>query len=201
MFSYCECEYVNLFSIDQICLGHTIYLPPAKEVCEGYVFTPVCQSFCSQGGAGVHGCRGGMHGCQGACMVVGGGVHGFGGMHGCWGGMCGCRGVCMVAGVCVVVGGACVVMRDMCGCGGMHGCRGVCMVVGGACVVAGQVCVGYNEIRSMSRQYASYWDAFLSCKSLRSRKPFVLAKPSNFRMHRRHHCLLIAINKNNHEAD
>ena len=37
-------------------------------------------------------------------------------------------------------------------------------------------------------------------KSLRSRKPFVLAKPSNFRMHRRHHCLLIAINKNNHEA-
>ena len=40
----------------------------------------------------------------------------------------------------------------------------------------------------------------LCCKSLRSRKPFVLAKPSNFRMHRRHHCLLIAINKNNHEA-
>ena len=38
------------------------------------------------------------------------------------------------------------------------------------------------------------------CKSLRSRKPFVLAKPSNFRMHSRHHCLLIAINKNNHEA-
>ena len=26
------------------------YLPPANEVCEGYVFTPVCQSFCSQGG-------------------------------------------------------------------------------------------------------------------------------------------------------
>ena len=24
-------------------------LPPANEVCEGYVFTPVCQSFCSQG--------------------------------------------------------------------------------------------------------------------------------------------------------
>ena len=30
-------------------------LPPANEVCEGYVFTPVCQSFCSQGGvASVH---------------------------------------------------------------------------------------------------------------------------------------------------
>ena len=25
-------------------------LPPANEVCEGYVFTPVCESFCSQGG-------------------------------------------------------------------------------------------------------------------------------------------------------
>ena len=25
------------------------YLPPANKVCEGYVFTPVCQSFCSQG--------------------------------------------------------------------------------------------------------------------------------------------------------
>ena len=36
-------------------------------------------------------------------------------------------------------------------------------------------------------------------KSLRSRKSFVLAKPSNFRMHSRHHCLLIAINEN-HEA-
>ena len=24
-------------------------LPPANEVCEGYVFTPVCQSFCSRG--------------------------------------------------------------------------------------------------------------------------------------------------------
>ena len=24
-----------------------IYLPPVNEVCEGYVFTPVCQSFCS----------------------------------------------------------------------------------------------------------------------------------------------------------
>ena len=26
------------------------FLPPANEVCEGYVFTPVCQSFCSRGG-------------------------------------------------------------------------------------------------------------------------------------------------------
>ena len=28
------------------------YLPPANEVSEGYVFTPVCQSFCSRWGAG-----------------------------------------------------------------------------------------------------------------------------------------------------
>ena len=28
-------------------------LPSANEVCEGYVFTPVCQSFCSQVGGGV----------------------------------------------------------------------------------------------------------------------------------------------------
>ena len=32
------------------------FLPPANEVCEGYVFTPVCQSFCSS----VH--RGGVPG-------------------------------------------------------------------------------------------------------------------------------------------
>ena len=28
-----------------------VSLLPANEVCEGYVFTPVCQSFCSQGGS------------------------------------------------------------------------------------------------------------------------------------------------------
>ena len=27
-----------------------VFLPPANEVCEGYVFTPVCQSFWSWGG-------------------------------------------------------------------------------------------------------------------------------------------------------
>ena len=40
-------------------------LPPANEVCEGYVFTPVCQSFCSQGECVWQG---------GAC-VAGGGMH------------------------------------------------------------------------------------------------------------------------------
>ena len=33
---------------------HFYYHPP-NEVCEGYVFTPVCQSFCSQLGGGIHG--------------------------------------------------------------------------------------------------------------------------------------------------
>ena len=27
-----------------------LFLPPANEVCEGYVLTTVCQSFCSRGG-------------------------------------------------------------------------------------------------------------------------------------------------------
>ena len=73
----------------------------------------------------------------GAYMVAGGG-----GMHG-------------GRGVCVVVGGmrGCGGMGMCCCGGGMCGCRVVCVVAGG--------CVGYNEIRSMSGQYASYWNAFL----------------------------------------
>ena len=31
----------------------------------------------------------------------------------------------------------------------------------GACVVAGEACIGYDEIRSMSGRYASYWNAIL----------------------------------------
>ena len=34
-------------------------------------------------------------------------------------------------------------------------------MVGGACLVAGGACIGYDEIRSMSGRYASYWNAFL----------------------------------------
>ena len=66
------------------------------------------------------------------------------------------RGACMVAGGVRDCGGACMVGK------------GACMVSGGACVVAGGhawlwggACVGYNEIRSMSGWYASYWNAFL----------------------------------------
>ena len=66
------------------------YLPPANEVCEGYVFTRVCQSFCSWGG--VRGCGAGGW----ACMVAGGHA---------W-----LRGACVVVGggACVIAGGACV---------------------------------------------------------------------------------------------
>ena len=41
----------------------------------------------------------------------------------------------------------------------MHG-RGACVVAGGVHGGRG-VCVGYDEIRSMSGRYASYWNAFL----------------------------------------
>ena len=107
---------------------NSIFLPPANEVCEGYVFTPVCQSFCSQGGhawlwEGVCVVAGGHVWLWGACMVAGGDV---------W-----------VLGVCVVGGKRGHVWLQW----GMHGCGGACM--------------GYNEIRSMSGQYASYWNAFL----------------------------------------
>ena len=46
--------------------------------------------------------------------------------------------------------------------GGVHSCRG-CVVLRGWLRVA---YVGYDEIRSMSSQYASYWNAFLFHKSL-----------------------------------
>ena len=63
------------------------------------------------------------------------------------GGMHGCRGAC------VVVGG----MR---GCrGGIHGCGGGIHGCGGVHGCQG-VCIGYDDIRSMSGRYASYWNAF-----------------------------------------
>ena len=96
------------------------------------------------------GLRGGMRGAGGVCMVLGD-VCGAG-----EGGLCGAGGVaCMVLGGCVVPG--CV-----CGAGGHVWCRG-CAWCGGMCGAGGGqgVCVGYDEIQSMSGQYASYWNAFL----------------------------------------
>ena len=81
-----SCELSNCFAATAIkiktgisralwfCDGDS-FLPPANEVCEGYVFTPVYQSFCSWGGV----CLGMVRG--GACVVMGG--------------MCGCRGACV----------------------------------------------------------------------------------------------------------
>ena len=63
-------------------------------------------------------------------------------------------GACMVA-----PGGACVVAR-----GGVVAPGGACVVAlgGGACMVAlGGVHGFFDEIRSMSGRYASYWNAFL----------------------------------------
>ena len=99
-------------------------LPPANEVCEGYVFTGVCLST------------------GGRAWLLLGGVHGYSlGGH-AWlllGGMRGCSQgghVWLLPGECVVApGGACVVaMGGMHGCsqggcvwllqGGMHGCSG-----------------------------------------------------------------------------
>ena len=40
------------------------FIPPANEVCEGYVFTRVCQSFCSWLGGGIPSCiAGGIPAC------------------------------------------------------------------------------------------------------------------------------------------
>ena len=104
------------------------------------------------------------------CVVLFGGHAWFylGGVHGfiwgvAWFYLGGMRG--FIWGVCVVLFG------------GMHGFsgghawffRGACMVFpGGVCGFSGGHAwffqfFGYNEIRSMSGQYASYWNAFLFC--------------------------------------
>ena len=111
--------------------------------------------------------RGGMHGCsRGACMVAPEGVRGcsggvcvvlFGGHGFIWGGMHGfIWGVCVVLfgghawfywGACVVLFGGHVWFYS----GGMRGFF---------------TFFGYNEIWSMSGQYASYWNAFLFVRFL-----------------------------------
>ena len=116
---------------------------------------------------GMHGfIRGGMCGFirWGACVVLFEGHAWFysGGMRGfIWGGMRG------------FIGGACMVLfggHAWFYLGGMHGfirgacvvlCRGVCMIFLGGGVCGFFSFFGYNEIRSMSGRYASYWNAFL----------------------------------------
>ena len=130
------------------------FLPPTNVVCEGYVFTPVCDSVNRVGG--VRGCLGGW----GVCVVVPGGCVVAPG--GCaW----------LLRGACVVAPGGGHAWLLL---GGMHGCSrghawllggGMCGCSWGACLVfSGGACIGYDEIRSMSGRYASYWNAFLLSK-------------------------------------
>ena len=152
-------------SYKQLHFIHLLYefLPPATKLGQGNIFRSVCQQFCRGGRAWFYlGGRawfysGGMRGfIRGACMVL-------------FGGAC----VVLFGGACVVLfGGACVVLFG--GVGGrawFYSGGGACVVLfGGACVVApgGGVrgCSGgrawfFDEIRSMSGRYASYWNAFL----------------------------------------
>ena len=122
----------------------------ATKLGQGYIFTGVCDS--------VH--RGGHAWLPGrACVVAGGCAWLPGGMHGCWEHV-------WLLGVCMVAGGHAWLLGGVHGCQGMHGCRGACVAVGvrgcGVCAWwQGGACVGYDEIRSMSGRYASYWNAFL----------------------------------------
>ena len=163
-----------------------LLLPPANEVCEGYVFTGVCLSTGGGGLAwlvgGVHSCQGVVHGCGGGCVwllggmkVVGGGACMVAGVHvWLWTGVRGCQGMlCSWGyvwlpegvhgcwGVCVVAGVACMVAGEHAWLLGGHAwLQGACMVVGGMHGCRG-ACIGYDEIQSMSGWYASYWNAFL----------------------------------------
>ena len=122
------------------------FVPPANEVCEGYVFTHVCLSTGGMRGKGV--CIRGMH--KGVCMA--GGMHGSGGSVAvaCMaGGMCGSGGQhawqCMaggsMAGGMHGSGGMCGsgvhVAGGMCGSGGQHAWQGACVAVGGPACMAG----------------------------------------------------------------
>ena len=108
------------------------YLPPANIVCEGYVFTPVCDSV-NRGVACMVAPRGGMHSCsQGGHVWL------------LWGGMCGCSG-----GACVVaLGGHAWLLWG----GGMHGCSG------GACMVSLGGMRGFSGGHAWLLQGGHAWD-------------------------------------------
>ena len=141
------------------------------------------ESVCPHGGyAWCWGCAW----CRGACLVLGGafvcgagghacmvpgGMHGAGGHAWCWG-CAWCQGVCVwCQGGCMVAGGHAWYWG---GAWGMCGTWAACVMWGGMCGAREHVgcwgglawwqglgsCVGYDEIRSMSGRYASYWNAF-----------------------------------------
>ena len=104
-------QYLEQFAKDgNIYFSLITFLLPANVVCEGYVFTPVCDSV---NGGGACCARGG------ACMVKGG-VHNE---VGCpwWRGVCVVKGACVAKGACVVTGGMHIE-------GGHVWWRGACMV-------------------------------------------------------------------------
>ena len=132
----------------------SFFLPPATKLGQCYIFTGVCDSV-HRGWAcmarGEHVWWGGMHGRR-ACMAGG---HAWpGGMwRGCaWLGGC-AWGVCMLGGMCAWwEEGTCMA--------GGHTRWGACMT----CIPPGRY-YSYT-IWSMSRRYASYWNAFLLCAKI-----------------------------------
>ena len=104
-----------------------------------------------------------LRGCSGGGVVALGGVHGF--IRGVCGFIWGVHG--FIWGACVVLFGGCAwfylgghvwfYSGDMCGFiqGGMRG------FIWGGGMPGFFTFFGYNEIRSMSGRYASYWNAFL----------------------------------------
>ena len=164
-------RYLNLFYRDEIITARKRSL---RRLCFYR-----CLSFILFTGGGACVAGGGVRG-RGACMA-GGGMRGRGGVHGRGGvrgggvrGRGGVRGGGGMRGFIQLGGGVRGFIR-----GGMHGfIWGGCVVLfgggvwvvlfGGACVVlflGGHAWFfsfsGYNEIRSMSGRYASYWNAFL----------------------------------------
>ena len=120
--------------------------PSRTKLGQGNIFRSVCQQFCPRGGrAWLLG--GGVVLFGGRAWFYYGGVCGFiwGGMHGFIWGAC----VVLFGGVHGFIWGARVVLF-----GGMRG-----FIWGGVCGFF--QFFGYNEIRSMSGRYASYWNAFL----------------------------------------
>ena len=147
---------MNVFTMRNVSIASLlVLLPPANEVCEGYVLQV---SVCPHRGGGA---------CMvlfgGACVVLfwgyawfySGGVHGF-----IWGASGFIRGACVV-----LFGGACVVLfggHAWFYLGGMCGfIQGACVVLFGGGMHGFFSFFGYNEIRSISGRYASYWNAFL----------------------------------------
>ena len=98
---------------------------------------------------------GGVHGCWGACVVAGVCV-----VAGCWGHAWLPGGHAGLQGECALLGGHAWLPGGVHGCGGHVWLLGACVVAGGMCGCRG-ACMGYDEIRSMSGRYASYWNAFL----------------------------------------